>query len=143
MATVLIADDNCSIREFCRCELEDEGYRVILARDGREALRMVDRHAPDLVILDLRMPGIDGIETLVRLRQTQPELPVVFFTSFDDICASDARSCSATACVEKGPDLTELKRVVAAVLRSSRQSQAYRLGLPPATSNTANTARAQ
>lgn len=132
MATVLIADDNRNIREYCRRELEDDGYRVIVARDGGEALRLTTGFHPDLVILDIAMPGIDGLETLARIRTTQPDLPVVFFTSFDDVCTRDERSWSATACVEKRVDLTELKRVVAAALRSRQQNQPYRLGLPPA-----------
>jgi len=132
MATLLLADDNRNIREFCRRELEDEGYQVIVARDGGEALRLTSRLRPDLVILDICMPGIDGLEAVARIKTTQPDLPVVFFTSFDDACTRDERSCHATACVEKRHDLTELKRVVANALRSRRESQPYRLGLPPA-----------
>ena len=132
MSTILLADDNRNIREYCKRELEDDGYRVVVARDGSEALRLIRLLRPDLVVLDICMPGIDGLDALERIKDTDPELPVVFFTSFDDVCTRDDRARRATACVEKREDLTELKRVVAAALQSRRQSQPYRLGLPPA-----------
>ncbi len=132
MPTILLADDNRNIREYCRLELEDDGYRVVVARDGGEAVRLTKRYRPDVVVLDICMPGIDGLDALERIRNIEPELPVVFFTSFDDACTRDDRACYATACVEKRNDLTELKRVVAAALQSRRESQPYRVGLPPA-----------
>jgi CheY-like chemotaxis protein len=120
MFTVLIADDDRNIREYCRRELEDEGYRVVAARDGEEAFRLAEETCPDVVILDLSMPGIDGLETLARIRSAQPDLPLVLFTSFYDVCVRDERSGAATACVEKCADLAELKRTVAAALQTRR-----------------------
>ncbi len=135
MTTVLIADDHKNIREYCRLELEDEGYRVLVAPDGGEALRLTSDDRPDLVVLDICMPGMNGLETLAQMRRSEPDLPIVFFTSFADACLYDERSRFATACVEKRADLTELKRVIAAALRSRRAKQPYRLGLPPADGN--------
>ena len=132
MLTVLFADDNKNIREFCRRELEDEGYRVVVARDGAEAIRLTLRDSPDLVILDICMPGVNGLEAIERIKAIRPDVPVVFFTSFDDVCARDERCRHASACVEKSGDLRELKHVVNAALSSRRQNQPYRLGLPPA-----------
>ena len=129
---ILFVDDNRNIREYCKRELEDEGYCVVVARDGGEALRLIDRHPPDLVVLDICMPGIDGLEAAARLRATHRDLPIILFTSYDDACTRDKRSSCATACVEKREDLTELKNVIVASLRSRRQSQPYRLGLAPA-----------
>jgi DNA-binding response OmpR family regulator len=139
MTTILLADDSRNIREYCKRELEEDGYRVVVARDGSEALRLTSRHRPDLVILDICMPGIDGLEVVTRIRATQGDLPVILFTSFDDVCARDERAWSATACVEKREDLSELKKVVAAALRSRQQSQPYRVGLPPATPKAGST----
>ncbi len=132
MTTILLVDDNRSIREYCRQELEDEGYCVVIARDGREALKLIGPLRPDLVILDICMPEMDGLETVKRIRANQPHVPVVFFTSFDDVCARDERSRYATACVEKQADLTELRQVVKSALNACRQNHPYRLGLPPA-----------
>jgi len=132
MLTVLFADDSKNIRELCSRELQDEGYRVVVARDGAEALRLTTRLSPDLVILDICMPGMDGLEAIEQIKTVQPDVPVIFFTSFDDVCVQDERSRHATACVEKREDLRELKHVVNAALSSCRQNQTYRLGLPPA-----------
>lgn len=130
MSTILLADDCKNIREYCRREFEDEGYRVIVARDGMEVLQMMARIQPDIVVLDICMPGLDGLETISRINAAYPEAIVVFFTSFDDACIRDKRSRFATACVEKQGDLTELKTVLSSVLRAKRQGSPYRLGLP-------------
>jgi CheY-like chemotaxis protein len=132
MPTILFADDNRNVREFLRRELEDEGYHVVLARDGAEAIRLTRRAGPDVVILDICMPAMDGLEAAGQIGTFWPDVPIIFFTSFDDDCTRDERSCWATACVEKREDLTELKRVVAAALASHRHNRPYRLGLPPA-----------
>jgi CheY-like chemotaxis protein len=132
MTKVLLADDNRVIREFCGRELEDEGYQVILARDGREALELTGSLLPDVIVLDICMPGIDGLEAAARIRAEQPNLPVILFTAYDDACVRDERARAATACVAKQTDLTELKRVIAESLRSVRETRPYRLGLPPA-----------
>lgn len=132
MPRVLFADDNRNVREYCRRELEDEGYEVVLARDGAEVLRLFDRESPDLVILDICMAGMNGLAAAERLREADPDLPIVLFTSFDDICSQDGRSRCVTACVSKHEDLGELKHVVAAALASRRRNEPYRRGLPPA-----------
>jgi CheY-like chemotaxis protein len=134
MKTVLFADDNRRIREYCRAVMEDEGYRVVLARDGMEAIGAVEAAPPDLAILDISMPGMNGLEALERIKQIQPDLPVLLFTSFDEECVRDRRGCLATACVEKREDLTELKRAVASALKAPAGESpmpSMRLGLPP------------
>jgi two-component system response regulator (stage 0 sporulation protein F) len=131
MHTILFADDKRNICEYCRRELEDEGYRVIVAHNGAEALQLTTRHSPEVIILDICMPGINGLEAAERIKRLQPEVPVVFFTSFDDLCLQDKRSRYATACVEKREDLTELKRAVTGALQSRGGAQEYHLGLPP------------
>jgi len=136
MTTILFVDDHKNIREYCRRELEEEGYRVFVARDGEEAIRLMESVRPDLFILDIRMPGINGLEAAAEIRARQCDEPIILFTSYDDACTRDERASCATACVEKREDLTELKDVIVAVLRSRRQGLPYRLGLPPASLGT-------
>ncbi|MBN1909235.1 MAG: response regulator [Pirellulales bacterium] len=132
MTTILFADDNPNIREICRRELEDEGYSVPVARNGDEAVRLTDKLEPDLVVLDICMPGISGLQALARIRKRNPSLPVILFTSFDDACIDDPRARLATACVEKSEDLSTLKKTIGAALRSRRENRPYRVGLPSA-----------
>ena len=83
LATVLVADDDGHIREVVRYALEKEGFRVLEAADGRQALEAVEAGRVDLVVLDIIMPEQDGIEVCRRLR-ARGEMPVVFLTSRDE-----------------------------------------------------------
>jgi CheY-like chemotaxis protein len=133
MKSILFADDNKNIREFCRQELEDEGYRILLARDGVEAVLLAQKEHLDLAILDINMPVLGGFEAAQRIKAIARSMPVVFFTANDEDCVPDHRSELVSACVEKTDDLTELKQVVARLLRVREGNEPYRSGLPPAT----------
>jgi DNA-binding response OmpR family regulator len=83
---VLVVDDDMNVRDVVRRYLERAGYRVLLADNGEDALRMIDSGAPDLVVLDLMLPGIDGLEVARRLRARTgaggpPPVPVVMLTA--------------------------------------------------------------
>jgi len=131
MKTILYADDNQHIRQFCQQELEEEGYRVLVARDGKEAVELVRQLRPDVAILDIRMPVASGLDAGERIRAMDPQLPIIFFTANDDECLMDRRSRFAAACVEKCEDLTELKRAIVRLLASPKPAETYRTGLPP------------
>jgi CheY-like chemotaxis protein len=131
MKTILLADDKKNIREFCKQELEDEGYRLILARDGREAIKLVRKERPDLVILDLCMPRLSGLDAIGPIWAIAPETPIILFTANDEDCVSDGRSRLAVACVEKSEDLTELKRAIVRATGAHEAREPIRLGLPP------------
>lgn len=85
---LLIADDEADIRNGLKGMLEDEGYACSTAKDGHEALELALRHDVDLVLADLRMPGLDGQELLTALRRARPELPVVVLTAFGSIASA-------------------------------------------------------
>jgi diguanylate cyclase (GGDEF)-like protein len=90
--TVLIADDSLVIRAVVRSGLEDEGYRVVEAVDGLNALEQCRRDPPDVILLDIEMPGLDGYEVLSELKSDADlkNIPVVFLTSrsgMDDVVA--------------------------------------------------------
>jgi CheY-like chemotaxis protein len=133
MKTILFVDDNRNIREFCRRELEAEGYQVAMAADGTEAIRAVRRETPDAIVLDLRMPAMDGFEVIEQIRESAPSVPVIFFTANDEDCLTDHRSRLATACVEKSEDLTELKRALRRAATLRHEQETLRVGLPSST----------
>ena len=81
--TLLVVDDNQFVVRTMSRHLEDEGYQVIAARDGEAALRVVNEEPIDLIVLDVNMPGVDGVEVLrtVRQRFTPDQLPVIMATA--------------------------------------------------------------
>jgi len=131
MPTILFADDCANIREFLRQELEEEGYRVLLARDGTEAVDLVRSQRPDLAILDILMPQLNGLEAAERIAAIDPRVRVILFTNNDDLCMRDPRSAFAAACIEKGHDFTEVRRTIVSVLTSRKGKTLVRPGLPP------------
>ena len=77
MPLILIADDNQQICGWLRTLLEAEGYRVIEAADGREAMATIEREAPDLMILDMYLPVQDGLETILMLNHAQSPVKIL------------------------------------------------------------------
>lgn len=85
MHSILIVDDEAKIRKGLRDILTEEGYRIFEAGGGEEALDRFQRDRPSAVLLDLSMPGMDGTETLLRLRELDPAVPVIIITGNADI----------------------------------------------------------
>ncbi len=83
MQRVLVIDDDPSVRNFLKRGLAYEGFAVDLAESGEVGLKMARERQPDFVILDLMMPGIDGLEVLRRLRAVDEQLPVIMLTAKD------------------------------------------------------------
>jgi DNA-binding response OmpR family regulator len=85
-ALVLLVDDEDQLRRVMKDLLERQGYAVVEARDGAQALEEIDRHAPDVVILDLNLPGVDGYSVLSQLRSRPAtrQLPVIVLTAKGD-----------------------------------------------------------
>ena len=77
MKKILVIDDEEDIRVVLQQVLELEGYEVAVAADGREGLAMLDQDGADLVITDVIMPGMDGVETLEHVREKWPDMPVI------------------------------------------------------------------
>ncbi|MBM3241574.1 response regulator [Candidatus Poribacteria bacterium] len=114
-ATILVVDDEESIRRLYQLELMDEGYKVILAADGQEGLQKVEQENPDLVILDIRMPEVDGIEFLDRFTQTGKKLPIIINSAYTDY-RMDLTTWAAETYMVKSSDLSELKAEVKKLL---------------------------
>jgi two-component system, OmpR family, alkaline phosphatase synthesis response regulator PhoP len=83
-ATILVVEDEYAVSRGVQYALQQEGYQVVVAGSGEDGLRMAGELAPDLVILDVRLPGIDGFETLRRLRSSGSKSPVLMLTARDE-----------------------------------------------------------
>ncbi|MBN2466765.1 MAG: response regulator [Deltaproteobacteria bacterium] len=115
--SILIADRNRNIREFLRRELGAEGYRVQLANDGREVLMMIELESPDILILDLEIPNVDGFEILRHLRSTKNNLPVVVHTFLTDYASHPLLRYAAAFVEKKGNNIEGLKAAIRDVVR--------------------------
>lgn len=106
---VLIVDDERAAREGMARLLGQEGYRVSTASDGKEALRTLDHEPPDMVLTDVRMPGMDGLQLLAEIRKRDKDLPVIVATAFGDVSdAVKAIRAGAQDYVTKPVDLDAL-----------------------------------
>src|SRR3990170_1879726 len=85
---IMVVDDEDSIRQSLSDVLKDEGFKVISARDGQEALKLLDSTQPDLVLLDIWMPGMDGTEVLKRIKTARPGLQVIMISGHGNIEAA-------------------------------------------------------
>ncbi len=116
MATVLITDDDRNQRLLYEEELSYEGYEVVQAGSGQEAIEMVTAGGIDVVVLDIAMPGMDGVETLCRILNVDNKMPVVLNTAYSSY-KDDFMTWAADAYVVKSSDLSGLKNQVAEALK--------------------------
>ncbi|MCT6858693.1 MAG: response regulator, partial [Apilactobacillus sp.] len=82
MAKILVVDDEKPITDIEKFNLEKEGYDVVVAYDGEEALQKVEEESPDLIILDLMLPKVDGLEVAREVRKTH-DMPIIMVTAKD------------------------------------------------------------
>jgi two-component system nitrogen regulation response regulator NtrX len=117
---ILITDDEKSIRNALREILEFENYSVIEAENGEQALQAIQKENPDLVMLDIKMRGMDGIEVLEKIKESKPELPVIMISGHGNIkIAVEATKIGAFDFLEKPPDLNRLLVSIRNGLKSS------------------------
>jgi CheY-like chemotaxis protein len=121
MTKVLIVEDDDNQRLLYRGEFEGEGYEVIEARDGREALARIRQDPPDAVVLDINMPDMDGLHTLARIHDLDHRLPVVLNSAYAAY-KDQYVSWIADAYVTKSSNLAELRQAVRRVMERKARS---------------------
>jgi DNA-binding response OmpR family regulator len=117
---ILLVEDEESLRLLYEEELKAEGYEVVTAGNGKEALRQLEGIKPDLIILDIVMPVMDGMETLGRIMGKKRSIPIIIHTSYPGY-REDFMSWAADAYVAKSSDLRELKDTVRDLLKKGRK----------------------
>lgn len=113
---ILIVDDDPHIRRLYREELEDEGYEVLVAETGAQAMEMFERENPALVTLDILMPDVDGIKLLRQMKEKKPQVPVIMSTAYD--YRDDFAVWASEAYIVKSAELTDLKEAIKKLLGS-------------------------
>jgi len=114
---VLIVDDEAHLRDLYEQEFEYYGYDVVAAQSGQEAIAALEQHDVDVVVLDIAMPGMDGIEALARILAVNNELPVILNTGYASY-KDDFMTWAAEAYVTKSSDVRELVDAVAEALKN-------------------------
>ncbi|MEJ2032844.1 MAG: response regulator [Deltaproteobacteria bacterium] len=111
MKKILLVDDEESIHLLYREEFEEEGYEVHSALSGEEALEKLKIIKPDLVILDINMPGMNGIDALRRIKEINPHLKVILSSAYQEF-KQDLASWASDEYIVKSSNLEELKAAV-------------------------------
>ncbi len=116
---ILVVDDEDALRTVLSSELEGEGYQVASAGDGEEAIKILGGQVFDLILLDIKMPKVDGFEVLKFVKQNQPKTKVIMLTGFADLKnAIESKKLGAEDFVSKPYDLVDLLTTVERVLGS-------------------------
>lgn len=112
---ILLVDDEEGIQLLYREEFEDSGYTVDSARNGEEALALFKVNPPDLVVLDINMPGMNGIEVLRQMKEIRADLPIILSSAYQEY-KQDFGSWASEAYVVKSANMDELKAAISKFL---------------------------
>src|SRR5882724_131733 len=109
-ASLLLAEDNADMRSLLKWLLESEGFDVVTAEDGRVALQFLSHHHPDVILTDLMMPEVDGVELIKSIRKSEEfaNTPIVAMTAYGNGYVTLASQAGATASIRKPEDLDSL-----------------------------------
>ncbi len=114
---ILVVDDEDALRTVLSAELAGEGYQVTTAADGQEAINVLTSSAFDLILLDIKMPNVDGFEVLKFVKEKHPKTKVIMLTGFADLKnAIESKKLGAEDFVSKPYDLVDLLTTVERVL---------------------------
>ena len=125
MAKLLIVEDDESQRFLYQEELQEEGYEVVLANNGKEALKCLEGTLFDLIILDIRMPEMDGIEALGKIVSRYKKISVILHTAYPEYRNQSIASL-ADAFILKSSDLSLLKKTVKELLEEKKKRKEKR-----------------
>ncbi|MBM7648338.1 two-component system response regulator (stage 0 sporulation protein F) [Bacillus ectoiniformans] len=110
---ILIVDDQFGIRILLNEVLQKEGYTTFQAANGVQALEIANEHSPDLVLLDMKIPGMDGIEILKRMKQKDADIRVIIMTAYGELdMIQEARDLGALTHFAKPFDIDDIRKTV-------------------------------
>ncbi len=115
MKKILLVDNEENIQIVYREEFENDGYQVVSASNGEEGLIKFSEEKPDIVILDIHMPGLGGVEVLRKMKMLDPTVPVILSSAYQEF-KSDLGTWASDAYILKSGDIGDLKRTVRELL---------------------------
>lgn len=121
---ILIVDDQNGIRILLMELFGNEGYQMYQAANGKAALEVVEQDSPDLVLLDMKIPGMDGLEILKHIKSTHPQIKVIMMTAYGELdIIKQAKDLGAISHFTKPFDIDEMRNVVDQNLRGNQVDQ--------------------
>lgn len=119
---ILVVDDRLEDRETFKNALESKGYRVATAKDGYDAIDLVKQGNFDIIFIDVKMPGVDGLKTFEEIHKIKPQIPVIMVTgcSVEEL-VKDAIDKGAYACIHKPLDMDAVLRIVEEIKNKKKQ----------------------
>ena len=124
MCRILIVEDEKHQRDLYTMDLQDEGYEVDQAENGKEAVEKVKNNNYDLVILDIRMPEMDGIEALGKILSRNKKIPIIIYTAYSNY-KSNFMTWTADAYVTKSVNTDELKEKIHYILSDRKSDSTF------------------
>ncbi len=130
-ANILLVDDNRHGLIARKTILEEQGHRITTATNGEEALEAFAKIPFDLLVTDLRMPKMNGLELIVQIRKTRPEIPVILLSGFVEALGLDEKSTGADAVISKGTnEISHLTRATSRLLNKAAKKPPGSQGSP-------------
>ncbi len=121
---LLVCDDEMLVRDFLTEQLRDEGYDVDEAKDGIECLSLIEKHRPDALLLDLRMPNMDGMTVIRKMREMGVTIPILVISSHEDLGQQmEIDELQVGAFIPKPFDPSEVSALVQAALLEVADAQ--------------------
>jgi two-component system, response regulator, stage 0 sporulation protein F len=118
--TVMVVDDRVGIRKLLLEVLDGAGYNVLATAGGAEALEKIGRHSVDLVLLDMKMSGMNGLETLAALKRISPTVKILIMTAYEELeVLKEAARLGACGHISKPFDIEDLKQMIASSLHAA------------------------
>ncbi len=116
---ILVAEDEADLRDILKVTLEQEGYRAILASNGDEAIKKIEKKSFQMALIDIKMPGMNGKELVSKIKQINPRVPIVIITGSPDFKEEMSLKKQAYEYIYKPFRLNELVGVVKEALRQT------------------------
>ncbi len=115
MTTILLVDDDKNLRLLYEQELSLEGYEIVTAVDGKKALEKIEERSPDIIIMDINMPRMDGLAATSRIISKKKDIPIIINTAYSSYNET-LMSLVADSYIVKSSDLTDLKNKIKELL---------------------------
>lgn len=121
MKRILIVEDEMPIRNLYKDELIDEGYEVTTATDGVEGYKLFKQEKPDLITIDIKMPNMNGLELLDKIRREDRDVPIIIYSAYGEF-SQNFSTWAADEYLVKSSDLTEFKNKVKELLEKNKEN---------------------